>query len=85
MFFDLGFNVSMDQKNYWEDSTHIRSIKRGCLTSFSIKHLYTQLDVSDIMIYHKCHNPSLGLATKARGCKVVDQEGSPGVQKSVRE
>ncbi len=26
-----------------------------------------------------CRNPSLGLATKARGCKVVGQEGDPGV------
>jgi len=27
----------------------------------------------------KCHNPSLGLATKARACKHVGQEGSPRV------
>jgi hypothetical protein len=27
----------------------------------------------------KCPNPSLGLATKARACKVVGQEGSLGV------
>jgi len=27
-----------------------------------------------------CHNPSLGLATKVRACKVVGQEGSPGVK-----
>jgi len=26
-----------------------------------------------------CQNRSLGLATKARGCKVAGQEGSPGV------
>ncbi len=26
-----------------------------------------------------CHNPSLGLATKARGCKVAGQEGDLGV------
>jgi hypothetical protein len=25
-----------------------------------------------------CHNPNLGLATKARGHKVASQEGSPG-------
>jgi hypothetical protein len=31
------------------------------------------------------HNPSLGLATKARACKVAGQEGSPGVKESVRE
>jgi hypothetical protein len=39
-----------------------------------------------------CHNPSLGLMTKARACKVARQEWAqeshfmiPGVQKSVRE
>jgi hypothetical protein len=26
-----------------------------------------------------CRNPSLGLTTKARGCKVVSQKRSPGV------
>jgi hypothetical protein len=26
-----------------------------------------------------CYNLSLGLATKARGCKVTGQEGGPGV------
>jgi hypothetical protein len=26
-----------------------------------------------------CHNPSLGLVTKTRACKVVGQKGSPGV------
>ncbi len=30
-------------------------------------------------IKSKCHNPSLGLATKARAYKVVNQEGSSGV------
>jgi hypothetical protein len=45
-----------------------------------------------IQHYTKCCNPSLGLATKARVCKVAGQEGSlgvtscaPGMQKSVRE
>jgi hypothetical protein len=40
----------------------------------------------------KCRNLSLGLATKARGCKVTGQEGdprvtshAPGSAKSVRE
>jgi hypothetical protein len=36
-----------------------------------------------------CHNPSLGLATKAKACKVVGQKGSPGLMlhaiKSVRK
>ncbi len=41
---------------------------------------------------YECYNPSLGLATKARGCKVAGQEGeprvtshAPGSAKSVRE
>jgi len=34
---------------------------------------------------HFCHNPNLGLMTKARACKVVGQKGSPGVKESVRE
>jgi hypothetical protein len=29
--------------------------------------------------HRMCRNPSLGLATKARACKVAGQEGSPGV------
>jgi hypothetical protein len=32
-----------------------------------------------------CCNPSLGLATKARGCKVAGQERSSRVKESVRE
>jgi hypothetical protein len=31
------------------------------------------------MTNYRCHNPSLGLATKARACKSASQEGSPGV------
>jgi hypothetical protein len=42
-------------KEYQENSTHTRSIKRECLTSFSIKRLYTRLDVVEITIYHKAH------------------------------
>jgi hypothetical protein len=33
---------------------------------------------ANFMNLHICRNPSLGLATKARGCKVVGQEKSPG-------
>jgi len=42
-------------EDYRENSTHIRSIKRGCLASFSIKRLYTRPDVAKITIYHKAH------------------------------
>ncbi len=47
-------------EDYRENSTHIRSIKRRCLTSFSIKHLYTWLDVAKITIYHKVHTRTDG-------------------------
>ncbi len=37
-------------------------------------------NICDIHLqHHSCRNPSLGLATKARVCKVADQEGSPGI------
>jgi hypothetical protein len=42
-------------KDYQENSTHIWSIKRRCLASFSIKRLYTQHDVANMKIYHKAH------------------------------
>jgi hypothetical protein len=32
-----------------------------------------------ILKMERCHNPSLGLTTKARACKSAGQEGSPGV------
>ncbi len=41
--------------DYWENSTHTRSIKRRCLTSFPIKRFYTRPDVPKITIYHKAH------------------------------
>ncbi len=47
--------------------------KVSCKTPFFLK------------MYIFCHNLSLGLATKARACKVVGQEGSPGVKENVRE
>jgi hypothetical protein len=31
-----------------------------------------------VLLMLQCRNPSLGLATEARGCKVVGQEGDPG-------
>jgi hypothetical protein len=33
----------------------------------------------------ECRNPNLGLATKTRVCKVVGQEGSPGITSNVPE
>jgi len=32
-----------------------------------------------IACHYMCCNPSLGLTTKARGCKVAGQKGSPGI------
>jgi len=40
-------------EDYRKNSTHTRSIKQGCLVSFSIKYLYTWPDVTKITIYHK--------------------------------
>ncbi len=34
-----------------------------------------KLPLGNFLKHVKCHNPSLGLATKARGCKVAGQEG----------
>jgi hypothetical protein len=42
-------------EEYRENSTHTWSIKQGCLTSFSIKGLYTWPNVTEIRIYHKAH------------------------------
>jgi len=43
----------------------------------------------EVLFHTRCRNPNLGLATKARACKVVGQEGSSGVTlhapKSVKE
>jgi hypothetical protein len=50
-------------KDYQENSTHTRSIKRGCLASFSIKFLYTRLDVAKITIYHRAHTRTDGSFT----------------------
>jgi len=32
-----------------------------------------------MVYYGMCHNPSLGLATKARACEGVGQKGSLGI------
>jgi hypothetical protein len=50
-------------KDYQENPTHTQSIKWRCLTSFSIKCLYTQLDVAKITIYHKAHTQTDGSFT----------------------
>jgi len=42
-------------EDYWENSTHTRSSKWGCLMSFLIKHLYTRPYVAEITIYHNAH------------------------------
>jgi hypothetical protein len=47
-------------EDYRENSTHIQSIKQGCLTSFSIKRLYKRLDVAKITVYHKAHTQTNG-------------------------
>jgi len=49
------YQCGYEPEDYRENSTHIRFIKWGCLTSFSIRCLYTWLDVVEIIIYHKAH------------------------------
>jgi hypothetical protein len=36
-------------------------------------------------VYECCHNPSLGLTTKAKACKGAGQEGSSGITSHVLE
>jgi hypothetical protein len=47
-------------EDYRENSTYTQSIKWRCIVSFSIKHLYTQLDVAEFTIYHKAHTRTNG-------------------------
>ncbi len=42
-------------EDHREDPNHMRSIKCGCLARFSIKRLYTWLDVVEITFYHQTH------------------------------
>ncbi len=46
-------------------------------------------DNNRFQLHQKCHNPNLGLTTKAKACTSAGQEGSPGgtsyTLKSARE
>jgi hypothetical protein len=48
-------------------------IHHNWLKHFNIRHHYVR------ELVHVCCNPNLGLATKARACEGVGQEGSPVV------
>ncbi len=48
----------------------------GFRVGFKLKNYKSWLSEIGVVV---CHNPSLGLVTKARGCKVASQEGSSGV------
>jgi hypothetical protein len=52
-----------------------------CFPCFSLLVVHPKLQPQIIMKYEgfMCRNPSLGLTTKARACKVAGQEGSLGV------
>ncbi len=50
-FFWSRYQCGYGPEDYWENSTHIWSIKRRCLTSF----LITRPDVAEITIYHEAH------------------------------
>jgi hypothetical protein len=53
-FFGLGIN-GYGLEDYRENSTHTWFTKQRCVVSFSIKCLYTRLDLVEITIYHKAH------------------------------
>jgi hypothetical protein len=48
-------------KDHREDPNHMKSIKRGCMTHFSIKRLYTCQDVVEIIFYHQIHTRPMGI------------------------
>jgi hypothetical protein len=57
-----------------------------CVTRFAISiHIFAHGWPPILNIQYLYYNPSLGLTTKARACKVASQEESPGVKESVRE
>jgi hypothetical protein len=49
--YECGYGPGDHQK----DPDHIRSIKLGCLTHFSIKRFYTWPNVVEIIFYHQIH------------------------------
>jgi hypothetical protein len=57
------------------------NLKSASLFNYEkFKNKTTKVEIEKLVEANKeCHNPSLGLATKARACKVAGQEGSPGV------
>ncbi len=50
-------------EDYWENTTHMQSIKWRCIVSFLIKRLYTRPNVVEITIYHKAHTWTNGSFT----------------------
>ncbi len=42
-------------EDHHEDLDHMKPIKCGCLAHFSIKRVYTWLDVVEITFYHQIH------------------------------
>ncbi len=55
-----------------------------CVKANSLSMLQVSSQISYLCKkYFKCCNPSLGLVTKAKPCKVVDQQGSPRVTSHV--
>jgi len=49
------------------------------MTSFALTYIYFSM-FTTFQVDFNCRNPSLGLTTKARACKVAGQEGSLGVR-----
>ncbi len=46
--------------------------------------MYVHYNTPNDLVYVECHNPSLGLTTKARACKIAGQEGSLRVMHAPR-
>ncbi len=75
----------MHKKNLHKNTNNIKGTitKDGSTCRLTCENNYAY---SLSMFKHlSCYNPSLGPTTKARGSKVAGQEGSLGVQESVKE
>jgi hypothetical protein len=58
--FVASMHGGIDQRTILETQTTIKSIKRGYLTQFLIKQMYTQLEVAKIIFYHQLHTQADG-------------------------
>jgi hypothetical protein len=73
--------------NHYSQNFEIVLLPHTHLGQHGLSHVFwilTRLEcVSKFHSCHKCHNPSLGFATKASACKGAGQEGNPRVTSHV--